>query len=64
MSVIDEVLRPAGQVLNMCDMGIYSKMMIEGRDDLAEMDRSINGHPGDAVGSPNGLPHLHSPTGK
>ena len=60
VSVIDEVLRPPCQILNVRDMGIDAEVVIQGGDDFAKMDRAIDRYAGDAVGPSDDLPHLHA----
>ena len=62
--MVDQVLRAAGQILDVGDVRMDAEMMIQRRDDFTEMNRAVDRYAGDAVRTSDGLAHFHSAAGK
>ena len=55
---IDEVLRPAGQIVDHVAVRIESKLLVEGREDVAEFHRAIHAFAGIPARRPDDLAEI------
>src|SRR5436190_19267150 len=60
MIVIDQILRASGQVVQRHLVRIDAQVVVEGREDFAELHRALHRFATQAIGRANHLANLHS----